>query len=143
MLEDLQAILSDKQDVGSGGAATVYCTNAYDLGSPGSDVQGNTAPSDAGNSHLMIDSRVTTAFANGTSVQLDFIQSSNSDLSSPDVLESTPAIAVASLTAGYKFGLTRFPTGITKRYVGVRYVVVGATTVGNITTAVIGSVFPA
>lgn len=140
MLSDEQTTLMDDLDVGSGGAATTV-SRSYDLGAPGSDVQGNAAPSDAGLSHLILDNRVTTAFAGGTSCELQVIQSANSDLSSPDVLESTGAIAVATLVVGYKFKINRVPQSITKRYLGTRAITVGATSAGKIRSQIIPNVF--
>lgn len=135
---DAQVMFGEDQDVGSGGAATVVCSKSVDLGNPGTDINGGTPPRDPGFSDLVVDARVTTtAFTGGTSVQAQLVMSDNADLSSNTVLESTAAIATASLVVGYKFALSRLPTGITKRYVGLQYVVVGSMSAGKITAGLV------
>ena len=65
--------------------------------------------------------QVTTDVEGTTStVDFQYVQSANADLSSPDVLASTGAIAEATLVAGYEWR-TKVPPN-TKRYVGFQYV---------------------
>jgi len=80
---------------------------------------------------------VTTAFAGGTSLQVNLIQSANSDLSSPDVLASGAVTAEASLTAGAKLLDVPMPD-TTKRYLGFQYVTVGTHTAGKVTAGIVG-----
>jgi hypothetical protein len=66
--------------------------------------------------------------------------SDNANLSSPTVLSETPAIALATLAAGYQFRLKTIPMGVTKRYLGMQYVVAGATTTaGAITSGIVAT----
>lgn len=79
---------------------------------------------------------VGTAFAGGTSVQPQIITSANSNLSSPTVLGSGPALTLAQLTAGAQFAIPVppvNPAGRGSRYFGVQYVIVGTFTGGTIT----------
>lgn len=135
---DQQTILSEDQDLAQA-AGTYASTNSYDLGAPGTDALGNTVAHDAGQSNIPIEVRVTTAFASAgaATVQVQVIQSANADLSSPDVLFETPAIAKATLVAGYRFQTGSLPPGVTKRYIGVQYVIGTATTTAGKCTAYI------
>lgn len=142
-MRDNQTVMSDDQDVGSGGAATVVCSKSIDLGAPGTDINGGSPPNDAGLADLIVDARVSAlAFAGGTSVQAQLVMSANADLSSNTVLESTAAIPTATLVIGYKFALSRIPSGVTKRYIGLQYVVVGAMSAGKIRASLDPMVFP-
>ena len=69
---------------------------------------------------------LSTALAGaGSSVQAQFIESANSDLSSPTVLASGPVVAVADATAGRE--LIDVPVPDTaRRYIGFQYVITGA-----------------
>ena len=80
---------------------------------------------------------ITTTLTGGTSVQAQFIQSANSNLSSPDVLLSGPVVAEASALAGTVLLDAPLPD-VTKRYVGFQYVTVGTTAAGAVTAGVVG-----
>ena len=72
--------------------------------------------------------QVVTAFASMTSVQAQLIGATAADLTTGQVIyQETVAIPVATLVAGYKFRLS-MPVGITLRYLGFRFVVVGTGT---------------
>jgi len=81
--------------------------------------------------------KVTTAFAGGTSLKAQLIQSANSDLSSPDVLIDGPVVAEANLTAGATLFDYPLPD-VTKRYIGFQYVTVGTHTAGKVTGGIVG-----
>lgn len=76
---------------------------------------------------------VTEAFSGGTSVQFA-LQSDTADTfgSAATIIES-PAIAVASLTAGYQVRLGKLPHNIGERYTRMYYTVVGTPSAGKIT----------
>lgn len=136
MLLDKENVFSDGQAI----TATAYCTNPMDLGATATGPHGSVVK-DLGKGlppHIFVG--VVTTFAGGTSVQAQLVQSANADLSSHDVLTQTDAIAVASLVAGYQFRLGTVPPGVTKRYLGIRYVVVGTPTAGAVDAAL--SVYP-
>ena len=72
-----------------------------------------------------------TAFAGGTSLEVQYVQSSNANLSSHDVLATTGAIAVAALTANATLMDLPLPSN-TKRYVGLRFDVTGTMSAGSV-----------
>lgn len=65
--------------------------------------------------------------------QLDFIQSANANLSSPDVLASR-IIAAADLTAGSIHHMPLPKGAITKRYIGAQYTLGGTTPTITVST---------
>lgn len=143
-LMDVQNLFSDKQSIAST-VGTVVGTNVIDLGAPGTDVQGNTVPHDLGGSAVEVEARVTTAVTSGgaATVQMQICTSDNADLSSPTVLQQTDAIGKATLVAGYRFMVGRIPPNTLKRYLGVQYVIAGATTTaGNVTAGIVLTATP-
>lgn len=145
MMNDIQTLMSDSQSIAAG-AGTVVSTNAIDLGAAGTPAAGyqarGTAPHDIGRSgakgvqlEVQIDETVTSGGA--ATVDFQLIMSDNSDLSAPTVLQTTGAIAKATLVAGYKPRLA-LPVGISKRYLGIQYVIaVAATTAGKVTAGLV------
>lgn len=126
MYIDAQNLLSDKQSLISG-IGTVVSTNTIDLGANTVDHFNQTVPKDVGKSKFAeFLCQITTACVGvGASIQAQLIESANANLSSPNVIQSTAAIPVASLVAGYQFRL-EMPPGIVQRYLGVQYVITGA-----------------
>lgn len=143
MLLDLQNILSDDQDLAQA-AGTYVSTHTIDLGVAGTTPAGfqarGSAPHDIGAGavpELLM--QVTQTFTSGGAgtLRFDLIMSANADLSSPTILASTQAIALATLVAGYLARLA-IPAGITARYLGAQYVVATATmTAGKCTTGLL------
>lgn len=74
---------------------------------------------------------VITTFTGGTNETFNFIQSANSDLSSPDILATTGAVLEASLIAGTRVMDIVIPK-TTKRYLGFQYVASGTHGAGAI-----------
>lgn len=124
MITDAQTKFSDAQAVTSG---TQVSTNAYDMGVARDIGRGRD---------LRIYANVVTAFAGGTSLQVNVIESANSDLSSATVIASGPTIAEASLTAG-KVALDIALPQTSKRYVGLQFVSVGVHTAGAVTGGIV------
>lgn len=109
------------QDVHASGAS-VLSTNTVDL---------STARDMGEGQALYGRFEVTVAGAGGTSVEMQVIAADDAALTSNvTVLGTTGAIATASLTAGARFACRVNPTLATKgqRYLGLRYVNVGAMT---------------
>lgn len=79
---------------------------------------------------------VTTAFAGGTSIAANLVESDNADLSSSSVLVSGAVVVTAAAIAGKKLADVVIPT-TSKRYVGFNYVVVGTHTAGKVTSFVV------
>ena len=126
----------DQQNTFSDGQAitATALSKVVDMGEPGSDVNGNPAPSDPGQSQLYVEARVTEDFATLTGLAVQVQESDNADGSSGVTLLETPEILLAALVAGYKFALGSLPAGITKRYLVLNYVVTGSdATAGAIT----------
>lgn len=78
---------------------------------------------------------MSTALAGATDIKAQYIQSSNADLSSPDVLIDGAVVAAANAVAGAVLMDAALPDN-TKRYVGFRYVTTGATGANATTGAV-------
>lgn len=128
MIMDAQTALLDKVAITSTG--TTY-SNSYDTGvTPGNLGRGRP---------IRAKITVDTTFTSGGSatLQVNYVQSANSDLSSPDILATGLAAAVATLIAGTYVVDYVIPDN-TKRYVGFQIVVaVAAMTAGAATAALI------
>lgn len=120
MLFDREKIFSKDQAVTTG---TQYSTDVYDQGVAGVNI--NT------NRELQVVASVTTDFASGTSLAVNFVQSANADLSSPDVLIGSGVIVEASLLKGTVLLRAAVPR-TTKRYLGFQFVTVGIHTTGKV-----------
>ena len=106
------------------GAGNILSTNTYDLGIARDIGKGEAL-------ELVIET--VTAASGGTSVQFQLIQADDAALTSNvQVINQTDAIAVATLTAGKQISLhvDRVDPLTAKRYLGVRYVLVGAVAAG-------------
>ncbi len=122
MLTDAQLRCSNGQSL-VGAAATTVSTNAIDLLSAGRNLGRGYA--------MRAVVLVGTAFAGGTSVQVQMISSANSDLSSPTVLASGTVVADANATAGAKL-MDQTLNDNTQRYIGFQYVTLGTHSAGTI-----------
>lgn len=139
MILDLQNLVSDGQDL-SQAAGSYLSTNAIDLTggtftSPGGygTISRDAAKGEDLNFFVQIDETFTSGGAATLTVEL--IMSANSDLSSYVVLHTTPALALATLVAGYLIRIAVPKTGLTSRYLGVRYTIGTATTTAGTCTA--------
>jgi hypothetical protein len=141
MILDRQNLVSDNQNLAQA-AGSYVSTDAIDttggvFASPGGF---GTIPRDAARGEeVPFFVQVTETFTSGGAgtLAVELIQSANADLSSPTVLASTPAQALATLVAGYRFRVTAPRAGITARYLGVRYVIATATmTAGKCTAGI-------
>lgn len=145
MIFDLQALFSDKQAV----TATANSTNTLDTlaGQAAQAYPWYTGPSaaavypihDSGRgTPLTILVHVDETFLTLTDLTVSLISSAAANLSSPTTLQSTAAIAAATLVAGYQFRLMAFPVGTTQRYLGLTYTVGGSSaTAGKITAGIV------
>lgn len=135
MITSLESTFSNEQAI----TASARSTNVIDLGAMGTPAGATSALARklgaAQDIPLLI--QVTEDFATLTSLTATFRQSDNADLSSADDLISSPAIALANLTAGFIFPTLRLPYPITKRYIGIYYTVAGSNaTAGKIFAAI-------
>lgn len=120
MLTDREKTFSNNQAPTTG---TQVSTDVYDQGVAGINI--NT------NRELQVFVSVTTAFASGTSLAVNLIESASADLSTPTVLIGSGVIAEASLTKGAVLLRAAVPR-TTKRYLGLQFVTVGTHTAGAV-----------
>lgn len=135
MIFSKQQLLSEDQAV----TATAISENVIDLGVAGTPHGAAAALNrDIGKGNRVpFLAQVTEDFATLTSLTVTIETSANSDLTSSTVLYSSGAIAAADLVAGYQIPMPILPEGLTGRYVGARYTVVGpSATAGKIQAGV-------
>lgn len=141
MMLDKQTTFSDQQDLAQA-AGTYLSTNAYDQGAAALDTLGNTITKDKGRiRELELLVQVTETFTSGGAgtLQVNLITDDAEALGSPTIIQSSPAIALATLKAGYQFRLA-LPAGLAERYIGCQYVVGTATmTAGKVTAGLINA----
>jgi hypothetical protein len=126
MFYDSLNMFSDQQAI----TATTDSTKKVHLG--GLKLAGKMDP-------IFIDIRVNEAFNNLTSLKVELQQADTEDGSYATVAGGdTGAIPLASLKAGYKFGLRILPRSVTKPWLKLVYTVVGtAPTTGKVTAALV------
>lgn len=120
MITDRELTFSNDQAVTTG---TQNSTDVVDTGVAGINI--NT------NRELQVFVSVTAAFASGTSLNVQLVESASSDLSSATVLAESGVTAEADLTAGAVLLRTAVPR-TSKRYLGLKFVTVGTHTAGTI-----------
>lgn len=149
MMMDKQNLFSDQQNLAVA-AGNVLSDFSIDCGVSGwLDVvsgavknipQGGTPPTDPGKGeHPELLIRVTQPFAGGTSIQVQLVQADDAALgTNMEVLSESPAVPDATAVLGFRFRLNEIPSGITRRFLGLRYVLVGGPhTTGKITAGIL------
>jgi hypothetical protein len=121
MMTDRETTFSNHQAVTTG---TQYSTDKYDTGLA-------SHPNINTNRELQVICVVTTEFADGTSLVVNFVESDNADLSSPTILLASGTVAEASLTVGKRLLAAAMPR-TSKRYLGFQFVTVGTHTAGKV-----------
>lgn len=123
MLIDTRTTFAYEEDV-DGTAGTVKLGKAIDL----------EVLADQGEGYpLYFVALVSTAAAGGTSIAVNLVTADNAALdSNPVTLLSTPAIAIATLVAGYRIIAVAIPKASYKRYLGMTITRVGTVTAGAI-----------
>lgn len=137
MLLDTQTLFSDQQNLAQA-AGNYLSTNTIDLGAVGTPVLGGTLASDIGRGDSPeVMAQVTTTFTSGGAGTLvvQLVMADDAALTSNlTIVSQTDTLALATLVAGYQFRFGRVPPGISKRYLGLRYVIGTATmTAGKVT----------
>lgn len=143
MYQDKFNLFQDVRDVGAEGAGTYKSTNVSGalLAAVGVGVDLLAAGNDPGpGTPVRIDTRITEAFAGGTSVDFRFVQADNALLTTNlETLSSSGAIVVATLILGYQPLPHFIPIDrVTRRFIGLDMVAVGAVfTAGIVTSAIV------
>lgn len=117
-LIDFNNVFSSAQAVTASAASTYY-------------IDGRAA-GEALENNLYLVAEVNTAFAGGTSVDIQLQTATDSAFTSPVVLVDTSAILLANLTANTVVARISLPIGLL-RYLRVYYTVSGTMTAGTIT----------
>lgn len=137
-MQDRQLMVDISRAVTTG---TQLCTDSIDMRAVGTiPGLGGSPIADIGRGHdpLIMQVLVVVAFTGGTSLQVQLVMADDAALSSAlTVIQETPAIAEASLVAGYSFRLGPIPPGISQRFLGIRYVTVGTHGAGQITAGLV------
>jgi hypothetical protein len=135
MILDLLTLFSDSQAVTVDAAST----NVIDLGAPGKAAYGNIqlVRNNKGDCVPVL-IQVTEDFATLTSLTVVIQGSVDEAFTSPISLATSPAIAVASLKAGYQFRmLPELPKNNIYRYIRMYYDVTGSSaTAGKVTAGI-------
>lgn len=122
MMLDAQLVLSDAQAV----TTTANSTNVFDIGE-------NKGVLGAGES-IEFGVIVTEAFAGLTDLTIQVVGSDAENLSSPEIIDGSSAILLASLTAGKRVFAGKVNLSGKHRYYGIKYVVNGTATGGKVTS---------
>lgn len=114
MILDERTEFCDATSLNTGAAGSYIIGDVIDLSLAGRDI-GNGEPLEF---VVQVD---TTATSGGAATGLfSLVTDDNSSLSSPTVIVSSPAIAVATLVAGYTALRVKIPAGTYERYIGVQ-----------------------
>lgn len=124
MITDAQTRFSTAQAVTTG---TQLSTNNYDLG---------LARDVGGGNRLRIFCNVGTTFTGGTSLQVNVIEDSASNMGTATVIINGPVVAEASLVAGLRLLEVALPK-TTKRYIGLQFVTVGVHGAGAVDAGIV------
>jgi hypothetical protein len=136
MILDKQNMFSEAQAVTALG--NTLSTNTIDLGVAGTPVVGGLITDVGRGGNVEVVAQVVTAFTSGgaATLQVQLVMADDAALTSNlTVLDETAAIALASLVAGYQFRMGTIPGGVTKRYLGIRYIVGTAVMTAGAVTA--------
>lgn len=127
MIMDQQSLFSDAQAI----TGTANSSNVIDTLPSGGP---NTKSGIGDGQDITLFAQVMTAFAGGTSVDIQLVSADDAALSvNPIVHYDTGVVALAALTAKARLIQVVVPDGKFRRYVGLKYTVVGTMTAGTIT----------
>lgn len=122
MILDKQALLSEDQAL----TTTAVSTNVIDMGADAAEIQAFIEK--AGD--LLV--QVTEALESGTSVQVQVQVDDAEGFGSLVTLLETAAVVTADLITGYQFRLGALPPHTSKRYLRIRYLIVGTYDAGTV-----------
>jgi len=140
MLLDKQMLMQDNEALSLAGAGTYLGLKSVDTGVAGTDAFGNTVIHDAGRGKdLIAFIEVLTAITSGgaATVQFQLVQADDAALTTNvNILCQTDVMPKATLFSGYRARSGKEPAGVTRRFLGIQYVVgTAALTAGNVTSA--------
>ena len=129
MILDNQTLFSDAQAI----TADAGSTNTIDLAPIASGIVRDIGAGIG----IPLAIQVVEAFNNLTSLAVLVQVDDNTSFSSAKTVATTPAIALASLVAGYRFNIDYVPRGTDERYMRLYYDITGtAPTTGKITAGI-------
>jgi hypothetical protein len=131
MILDQQSMFSDSQAI----TTTAFSSNVIDT-MPSAGPNTKAGLGDGQDATLF--AQVVTAFAGGTSLQIQLVSADDAALSvNPIVHYDTGAIALASLVAKARLIAVDLPYGRYRRYLGLKYTVVGTMSAGTLLAALV------
>lgn len=146
MMLDQETVVSNAQSLIQAGVGALLSDYSYNLGAAGTppaafQAVGNIVHDVGRGRHMEAYAQIVETVTSGgaITIQCALVMADNAALSSNlTVLSETPAIALATLVAGYQFRLGSVPQGITKQYLGFRYTTATAVaTAGKVTAGFI------
>jgi hypothetical protein len=131
MILDQQSMFSDSQAI----TVTANSSNVIDtMPSGGPNVKAGIGDGQG----ATLFAQVVTAFAGGTSLQIQLVSADDAALSTnPIVHYDTGAIALAALVAKARLIAVDLPYGKYRRYLGLKYTVVGTMSAGTLLAALV------
>jgi len=113
MILDERTEFADATALNTGAAGDYVIGDVIDLGAAGRDI-GNGEELE-----LVVQVDTTATSGGSATLAISLATDDNSSLSSPTKLVTSPAVAVASLTAGTTVFRVRVPAGTYERYIGI------------------------
>lgn len=118
MISDALNAIANNTALNTGAAGNYVIGDQIDLGVTARGIGANIG---AGAVYLVITVDTTATSGGSATASFSLLSSAATDLGTPDVVFTTPAIAVASLTAGTLVCAIALPVGFAwKRYIGLR-----------------------
>lgn len=113
MILDERTEFADATALNTGAAGDYVIGDVIDLGAAGRDI-GNGEELE-----LVVQVDTTATSGGSATLAVSLATDDNSSLSSPTKIVTSPAVAVASLTAGTTVFRVRVPAGTYERYIGI------------------------
>ncbi|WP_250533977.1 Bbp16 family capsid cement protein [Caballeronia sp. AZ10_KS36] len=134
MILDQQNLFSDAQAI-TGSANSSNVIDTLPVTTP------NTKSGIGDGQDISLFAQVGAAFAGGTSLQIQLVSADDAALTTNATVHyDTGALALAGLTARARLVSVDLPFGKYRRYVGLKYTVVGTMTAGTITAGLVEDV---
>lgn len=119
-------------------AGNYFSTDWLDLGTNPPTIMGNTPINDVGRAReIKVLSQLTADVTSGgaATMQVQLVQADDNVGTGAQIITQTDVVPLASLKKGYQFRIDAIPPGVTKRFLGFRYVIgTAAITAGTISS---------